>query len=304
MAIISQIKGREIIDSRGYPTLEVDVILSDGTFGTGVVPSGASTGRYEALELRDNDPSRFKGKGVLNAIQNVHNKILPALKGMDPSDQIKIDAILVEVDGTANKGHLGANATLAVSLGSSKAAAATKKIPLYHHLNDGREFIIPVPLLNIINGGQHANNSTDIQEFMAVPVGFDKFKHAIRAGCEVYHSLYSLLASKGLNTTVGDEGGFAPSLSSNKEALELIVSAIENAGYTPGKEFFIAIDTAATELFNSSDKTYSLKRENTSVTAESFCSIYDSWINYDVCNYKFLCKCCFIFLWRKISKIS
>ena len=246
MATISQVKGREIIDSRGNPTLEVDVILSDGTFGNGAAPSGASTGRYEALELRDNDPSRFKGKGVLKAIENVNEKIFPALKGVDPYDQNKIDSILMELDGTPNKSNLGANATLAVSLGSSKAAAATKNVPLYQHLNDGREFIIPVPLLNIINGGEHAKNSTDIQEFMAVPAGFKKFRHAIQAGCEVYHSLYSLLASKGLGTTVGDEGGFAPSFGSNKEALELIVDAIEKAGYTPGKEFFIAIDTAAT----------------------------------------------------------
>ena len=278
MATISQVKGREIIDSRGNPTLEVDVILSDGTFGNGAAPSGASTGRYEALELRDNDPSRFKGKGVLKAISNVNEIIFPALKGLDPCDQNKVDRILMELDGTPNKSHLGANATLAVSLGTSKSAAATKKVPLYQHLNDGREFIIPVPLLNIINGGEHANNSTDIQEFMAVPAGFKKFKHAIQAGCEVYHSLYSLLASKGLGTTVGDEGGFAPSLASNKEALELIVDAIEKAGYTPGKEFFIAIDTAATELFNSKDKTYNLKREGTSVKAEKFCSIYDSWV--------------------------
>ena len=278
MATISQIKGREIIDSRGNPTLEVDVILSDGSFGTGAVPSGASTGQYEALELRDNDPSRYKGKGVLKAIENVSEKIFPALKGMDPCNQNEVDTILMELDGTPNKANLGANATLAVSLGNSKAAAATKKIPLYHHLNDGREFIIPVPLLNIINGGEHANNSTDIQEFMAVPAGFDKFRHAIRAGCEVYHSLYSILESKDLNTTVGDEGGFAPSLVSNKEALELIVDAIEKAGYTPGKEFFIAIDTAASELFNNTEKTYDLKREGTSVKAKTFCSIYDSWI--------------------------
>ena len=278
MATISTVKGREIIDSRGNPTLEVDVILSDGTFGNGAAPSGASTGRHEALELRDNDPSRFKGKGVLKAIENVNEKIFPALKGVDPYYQNKIDSILMELDGTPNKSNLGANTTLAVSLGSSKAAAATKNVPLYQHLNDGREFIIPVPLLNIINGGEHAKNSTDIQEFMAVPAGFKKFRHAIQAGCEVYHSLYSLLASKDLGTTVGDEGGFAPSLGSNKEALELIVDAIEKAGYTPGKEFFIAIDTAATELFNSKDKTYNLKREGKSVKAEKFCSIYDSWV--------------------------
>ena len=281
MAKISQVIGREIIDSRGNPTLEVDVILSDGTYGRSSVPSGASTGRYEAVELRDNDPSRFKGKGVLTAIQKVHENILPVLKGMDPCEQNKIDKTLIEIDGTSNKSNLGANATLAVSLGTSKAAAASRKIPLYQHLNDGREFVIPVPMLNIINGGRHAENSTDVQEFMVVPVGFDKFKHALQAGCEVYHSLHSLLTSKGLSTTVGDEGGFAPSLNSNKEALELIVAAIENAGYVPGMEFFIAIDTAATELFNDSDRTYSLSREGTSVQAETFCSIYDSWItNY------------------------
>ena len=249
MATISQVKGREIIDSRGNPTLEVDVILSDGTFGNGAAPSGASTGRYEALELRDNDPSRFKGKGVLKAIENVNEKIFHALKGVDPYDQNKIDSILMELDGTPNKSNLGANATLAVSLGSSKAAAATKNVPLYQHLNDGREFIIPVPLLNIINGGEHAKNSTDIQEFMAVPAGFKKFRHAIQAGCEVYHSLYSLLASKGLGTTVGDEGGFAPDLASNEEAGEVVLTAIERAGYRPGEDVMLAIDAAATELY-------------------------------------------------------
>jgi len=279
MTYIKEIRAREILDSRGNPTVEADVILSDGSVGRSAAPSGASTGIYEAHELRDGDPARYGGKGVLSAVENINSLIFPAVEGIDASNQEELDKTIVEIDGTENKSTVGANASLAVSLATAKAAALSRKIPLYKHINNTGKYILPVPMLNIINGGRHAENSTDIQEFMVVPAGFESFSEAMRAGCEVYYSLLDILKKNRMQTTVGDEGGFAPSLPSNQAAIDLIMDAIEAANYAPGTQFFIALDTAAAELFDEKTSNYSLQRENRTVTGKELSEIYRGWVD-------------------------
>ena len=248
MAKIKKVHAREGLDSRGNPTIEVDVVLSNGILGRAIVPSGASTGEHEALELRDKDKNRYMGKGVLRAVKNVNNTIAPKLKGKDPNFK-KLDKFLLELDGTANKAKLGANAILGVSLAVAKAAAASKKASFYKYLGGAKAALLPVPLMNILNGGVHADNNLDIQEFMIAPIGFSKFSRALQAATEVFHNLKAILKKKGLSTSVGDEGGFAPNLNSNEEALSLIIEAIEKAGYKPGKEIALALDSAASSFF-------------------------------------------------------
>lgn len=247
--IIETIKAREILDSRGNPTVEVDVFLASGVIGRASVPSGASTGAHEAVELRDGDKSRYLGKGVLKAVQNVNEIIAPEIEGQLVSDQPKIDQRLNELDGTDNKSKLGANAILGVSLACAKAAAEIHGLPLYRYIGGSNAKELPVPMMNILNGGTHADNNVDIQEFMIMPVGADSFREALRKGAEIFHSLKSVLKEKGLNTSVGDEGGFAPNLGSNEEALQVIIKAIEKAGYQPGEEIKIALDPASSEFF-------------------------------------------------------
>ena len=279
MTYIKEIRAREILDSRGNPTVEADVILSDGSVGRSAAPSGASTGIYEAHELRDGDPARYGGKGVLSAVENINSLIFPAVEGIDASNQEELDKTIVEIDGTENKSTVGANASLAVSLATAKAAALSRKTPLYKHINNTGKYILPVPMLNIINGGRHAENSTDIQEFMVVPAGFESFSEAMRAGCEVYYSLLDILKRNRMQTTVGDEGGFAPSLPSNQAAIDLIMDAIEVANYKPATQFFIALDTAAAELFDEKTSNYSLQRENRTVTGKELSEIYRGWVD-------------------------
>ena len=257
---IKNIKAREILDSRGHPTVEVDVFLENGVFGRAAVPSGASTGEHEAAELRDNDKSRYSGKGVLNAVKNVNYEVKKILIGTDVNDQTKIDNTLIDLDGTQNKSRLGANAILGVSLASARAASTVNNIPLYQHLGTNNDFIMPVPMMNILNGGSHANNTVDIQEFMICPFGASTFSEALRIGTEIFHKLKSELHKKGLNTAVGDEGGFAPNLSSNEEAIEIILKSIEEAGYKPGEEVFLALDVAASELYKNGE--YNLMSES------------------------------------------
>ncbi len=276
MSTISHIKAREILDSRGNPTLEVDVELSDGIVGRAAVPSGASTGKYEALELRDRDASRFNGLGVLRAVNNVNQDIAAAIVGMPATDQAAIDHKLTELDGTTDKSRLGANAILGVSLAVAHAAANLAHVPLYHHLGGANTYTLPVPMMNILNGGKHAAGSTDFQEFMVVPAGATSFRHALRIGTEVYHSLKKLLKDKGLNTNIGDEGGFAPSLSSNSEAIEAVLSAIEKAGYKPGKDCFIALDPAASEFYK--DGQYVLSKEGISLSTSEMVEYYVKWV--------------------------
>ncbi len=259
MPTIAKVIGREIIDSRGNPTVEVDVILDSGDMGRAAVPSGASTGSHEALELRDQDSKRYLGKGVLKAIRHIHRLIAPKLIGMDALDQKRIDSTLIRLDGTPNKARLGANAVLGVSLACAKAAANHKKISLYRHCGGPSSNRLPLPLMNILNGGAHADNNLDIQEFMILPIGAKSFKEALRMGTEVFHHLKSILKAKGYKTSVGDEGGFAPDLQSNEEAFALIVEAILKAGYRPGKDVGLGIDAAATEFFH--DGYYVLKAE-------------------------------------------
>ncbi|HYF83906.1 MAG TPA: phosphopyruvate hydratase [Clostridia bacterium] len=249
MTVITDIFAREIMDSRGNPTIEVEVELEGGALGRAAVPSGASTGAFEAVELRDGDKSRYLGRGVLTAVNNVNEIIAPEIIGMNALDQVAIDEALIELDGTPNKAKLGANAILGVSLAVAHAAAEALGLPLYQYVGGVNAKTLPVPMMNIINGGKHADNNVDIQEFMVMPVGAESFKEALRMCAEVFHNLKSVLKSKGYNTAVGDEGGFAPNLKSNEEALQVIVEAITKAGYKPGKEFFIALDPAATEMF-------------------------------------------------------
>ncbi|NLW07421.1 MAG: phosphopyruvate hydratase [Clostridia bacterium] len=249
MTIINDIYAREILDSRGNPTVEVEVFLESGGWGRAAVPSGASTGAYEAVELRDKDDQRYLGKGVLDAVNNVNAIIAPELVGIDALDQRELDRQLIELDGTPNKGRLGANAILGVSLAAAKAVANTLGLPLYRYLGGTNAHTLPVPMMNILNGGKHADNNVDLQEFMVMPAGAADFASALRMGTEVFHSLKSVLRSKGMSTAVGDEGGFAPNLSSNVEAIEVILEAITKAGYEPGKDCYIALDPAATELY-------------------------------------------------------
>lgn len=272
MSKISRIISREVMDSRGNPTVEADVYLESGAWGRACAPSGASTGSREALELRDGDKSRYLGKGVLTAVAAANETIAPALIGEDPYDQKAIDQIMVDLDGTENKEKLGANAILAVSLANAKAAALDKKIPLYQHISDLNgtpgQYLMPVPMMNIINGGEHADNNVDIQEFMIQPVGAENFREALRMGAEVFHTLKGVLSAKGLNTAVGDEGGFAPNLSSNEEALAVIVQAVEASGYQMDKDITLALDCAASEFYV--DGNYNLKGEGKVFDSESF----------------------------------
>ncbi|SHM28343.1 enolase [Caldanaerovirga acetigignens] len=272
MSIIANVFAREILDSRGNPTVEVEVILEDGTLGRAAVPSGASTGQFEAVELRDNDPKRFKGKGVLKAVENVNEIIAPELEGMDALDQVAIDEFLIELDGTKNKSKLGANAILGVSLAVAKAAANYLGIPLYRYIGGTNAKTLPIPMMNILNGGKHADNNVDLQEFMIMPVGAENFAHALRMGAETFHTLKKVLSEKGLSTTVGDEGGFAPDLSSNEDAIKYIIEAIEKAGYTPGKDIYIALDPAASEFF--SDGKYKLSGEGLELSPAEMVDYY------------------------------
>jgi len=275
VSTIESIRAREILDSRGNPTLEVELELFDGTIGWAAVPSGASTGKYEAVELRDRDNSRFNGLGVLKAVTNVNEHIAAAITGMLATDQVAIDHRLIELDGTTNKSRLGANAILGTSLAVAHAAANLLGIPLYRYLGGVASYSLPVPMMNILNGGKHAANSTDFQEFMVVPAGASSFSQALQMGAEVYHCLKEVLKSKGLDTNVGDEGGFAPSLSSNKQAIEAILSAIEKAGYKPGEDCFIALDPAASEFYK--DGQYVLSREGISLSSNEMVDYYIRW---------------------------
>tara|TARA_Y100000590_G_scaffold91410_3_gene103160 strand:- start:206 stop:1486 length:1281 start_codon:yes stop_codon:yes gene_type:complete len=278
MANITGVRGREILDSRGAPTVEVTVEVNNSSLGTAAVPSGASTGRHESVELRDGDKSRHNGKGVLNAVKNVNEIIAPAIIGLPSSDQRAIDDRLIELDGTSDRSRLGANAILGVSLAVAKAWSADLGIPLYQNLNQGdKDPLLPVPMLNILNGGRHASNSVDLQEFMVVPTGAPSFAEAIRCGAEIYTTLKELLAKKGLSTNVGDEGGFAPSLKSNREAVELIISAIASAGYKEGGDCYIALDVAATEFF--SDGVYHLSREGVQLSSEGMIDFLAKWVS-------------------------
>ncbi|NPV10593.1 MAG: phosphopyruvate hydratase [Ignavibacteria bacterium] len=279
MLLIEDIIAREILDSRGNPTIEVDVILEDGTYGRAAIPSGASTGTQEAVELRDGDPKRYLGKGVQKAVQNVNEIIADNLVGLDPFDQVKIDNILIELDGTENKGNLGANAILGVSLAVAKAAANALGMPLYRYIGGTNAKVIPVPMMNIINGGKHADNNVDFQEFMIMPVGASKFSEALRMGAEVFHNLKSVLKKKGYNTAVGDEGGFAPNLKSNEEAIEVILEAIEKAGYKPGEDVAIALDPAASEFYDETKKKYVFKKSDGSeLTSVEMVNYWKNWV--------------------------
>jgi len=280
MNTIKQIYAREILDSRGNPTVEVDITLGDGSFGRAAVPSGASTGKYEAVELRDGDISRYGGKGVLSAVNNVNNELAGILIGGE-FDQKSLDQKMIELDGTDNKGRLGANALLGISMAFSHAVANSENKPLYQYFHDiadlGNEIRLPVPMMNVLNGGQHAENSTDLQEFMIMPIGADSFREALRYGSETFHALKKILKNKGLNTSVGDEGGYAPSLPSNAEAIDVIIEAIQKAGYTPGTDIAIAVDAAASEFY--SDGKYNLKTEGKSLTSEEMVIFYKDWVN-------------------------
>lgn len=265
---VESINALEILDSRGNPTVQVTVTLSDGTKGTACVPSGASTGSREALELRDGDKSRYQGKGVTKAIANIAEKLAPALKGKSIESLDALDKIMLDIDGDDFKKNIGANAILGVSLALAHAKAASLKKPLYEILHVGGDFVLPVPMMNILNGGEHADNSVDIQEFMIIPAGFDSFREALRAGAEIFHTLKKVLADKGLSTGVGDEGGFAPNLGSNEEALQVIMEAIDKAGYKAGEQVYLALDVAASELYE--DGKYVLASENKTFDAEGF----------------------------------
>jgi len=274
---IQKITGREIMDSRGNPTVEVDVLLEDGSIGRAAVPSGASTGVHEAVELRDGDKTRYLGKGVTKAVLNINGEIAEKITGMDAMDQEGIDKALIELDGTPNKGRLGANAILGVSLAAAKAAAASKKMPLFKYIGGESANTLPIPMMNILNGGEHADNNVDLQEFMIMPTGASSFKEGLRMGAEVFHNLKKILGSKNYSTSVGDEGGFAPSLQSNEEAVEVILEAIEAAGYKAGKDIKIALDPASSEFFK--DGKYVLEAEkDKEKTPEAMTDFYAAWV--------------------------
>jgi enolase len=283
MSIIQSIHGRQILDSRGNPTVEVEVELMDGSIGRAAVPSGASTGAHEAWELRDGDKSVFLGKGVLKAVENINGEIGDSLIGMDAVNQREIDSIMRELDGTPNKSRLGANALLGVSLATAKAAAACVQLPLYRYLGGAGAHILPAPMMNIVNGGQHADNSVDVQEFMVMPLGFETFSDGLRAGVEIFHHLKKVLGSRKLNTAVGDEGGFAPNLGSNQEALDLIMEAISQAGYTAGEQIFIALDVAATEFYDAKTKTYTI--DGKKLSGPEMVGFLSAWVDkYPICS--------------------
>ncbi|MCU0483776.1 MAG: phosphopyruvate hydratase [Chloroflexi bacterium] len=285
---IDLVDAREILDSRGNPTIEVDVVLADGSVGRAAIPSGASTGAHEAVELRDGDTTRFGGKGVLGAVENVRETIGPALVGSDAADQPALDAALLDLDGSANKGRLGANAILGVSLACAHAAAASHDLPLYRYLGGAGARILPVPMFNILNGGKHAADSTDFQEFMVMPVGVASFGDALRAGAEIFHSLRAILHAGGHSVGQGDEGGFAPSLASNEAAVEVVLRAIEKAGYKPGDEVAIALDPAVTELASVDDSGtyhYRLAKENRTLDSDELIELWAGWVDrYPICS--------------------
>lgn len=275
--IIADIHAREILDSRGNPTIEVDIELENGILGRAAVPSGASTGEHEAVELRDGDKSRYLGKGVLNAVEHVNNTIAEELTGFDAIDQASIDNLMIDLDGTPTKSKLGANAILGVSLAVAKAAALSMKLPLYKYIGGSNAKYLPVPMMNILNGGKHADNNVDLQEFMIVPVNVSTFAEALRMGAEVFHSLKSVLHKKGYNTAVGDEGGFAPSLKSNEEAVEVILEAITKANYEPGKDVYLALDPASSEFFENGKYVFS-KSDRSSKSSEQMVRYYEEWV--------------------------
>ena len=275
MALIEDVLAREVLDSRGNPTVEVEVLLEDGTEGRAIVPSGASTGVHEAVELRDGDKSRYLGKGTLTAVKNVNEIIADEVIGLDPFDQPGLDKMLIELDGTPNKGNLGANAILGVSLAVARAAAASVGMPLFQYLGGVNGKVLPVPMMNILNGGSHADNSVDIQEFMVMPVGADSFREALRMGAETFHNLKKILKEKGMNTNVGDEGGYAPDLKTNEEAIQVIIEAIEKAGYEPGKDICIALDCAASEFYDAENNIYDWKGEGRKMNAAELCAFYE-----------------------------
>jgi enolase len=279
MPQIIDVYAREVLDSRGNPTVEVEVYTESGAFGRALVPSGASTGEYEAVELRDGDKERYLGKGVLTAVKNVNEVIAPELLGMDVTEQNAIDKLLIELDGTENKGKLGANAILGVSMAVARAAADFLGVPLYQYLGGFNANTLPVPMMNILNGGAHADNNVDIQEFMIMPVGAENFREALRMGAEIFHSLKAVLKEKGYNTAVGDEGGFAPNLGSNEEALQTIIEAIEKAGYKPGEEVMLAMDVASSELYNKEDGKYHLEGEGVVKTSEEMVAWYEELVS-------------------------
>ncbi|RKY65593.1 MAG: phosphopyruvate hydratase [Candidatus Latescibacterota bacterium] len=276
MSEIVEVRAREILDSRGNPTVEVDVVLETGAMGRAAVPSGASTGTREALELRDGDRSRYLGKGVLRAVENVNERIAPEIIGMESADQAEVDRKMIELDGTENKSELGANAILGVSIAVAKASAEELGVPLYRYLGGLEARVLPVPMMNVINGGRHADNNVDLQEFMIVPLGAESFREALRMGVETFHNLKAILKEKGCSTAVGDEGGFAPDLKDNEEPLRIIVQAIERAGYRPGEDLAIALDPAASELYR--DGLYHLDAEGRKLTSEEMVALYEDWI--------------------------
>lgn len=277
MSLIYDVNAREVLDSRGNPTVEVEIFLEDGTMGRVIIPSGASTGVHEAVELRDGDADRYLGKGTLQAVDNVMNVIAPELIGMNVFDQVGIDKMLIELDGTPNKGKLGANAILGVSLAAAKAAAAYLDMPLYQYIGGVNAKVLPVPMMNILNGGKHADNNVDIQEFMIMPVGAESFREALRMGTEIYHNLKKVLKARGTLSGVGDEGGFAPNLETNEEALAVIVEAIEKAGYKPGEDVRLALDVASSEIYK--DGKYHLASENEAKTSEEMVAYYEYLCN-------------------------
>lgn len=279
MASIQNIVAREILDSRGNPTVEVDVTTTDGVLGRAAVPSGASTGAYEAIELRDEDAERYGGKGVTEAVSNVNDEIAPALAGKSVLDQVRLDAALRELDGTPNKRNLGANALLGVSLATAKAAAATLGLPLYRYVGGVHAYVLPVPLMNILNGGRHADNNVDMQEFMIAPVGAATFAEALRMGAETFHRLKGVLHDKGYNTAVGDEGGFAPDLRSNDEAIEVILEAVEQAGYAAGEDVYIALDPATAEMYEDGHYIFWKSDPDTKRSAEDMVTFWSGWVD-------------------------
>ncbi|SFE83256.1 phosphopyruvate hydratase [Peptostreptococcus sp. D1] len=279
MSAIESVYAREVLDSRGNPTIEVEVVLESGAIGRAIVPSGASTGAFEAVELRDGDKGRYLGKGVLQAVDNVNEVIALEVEGLDAFDQPGIDALMCELDGTPNKGKLGANAILGVSLAVARAAADELGLPLFQYIGGVNAKQLPVPMMNILNGGEHADNNVDVQEFMILPVGADSFAEALRMGAEVFHSLKKVLAERGLACGVGDEGGFAPNLNSNREALELIVDAIKGAGLEPGKDIMLGMDVASSEMYNKETGKYELKGEGKVLTSEEMIELYEGWVS-------------------------
>ena len=278
MSSIVDVVGREILDSRGNPTVECDVWLESGVMGRAAVPSGASTGIREAIELRDKDPKRFGGKGVLEAVRHVNEDIANAVLGIEASDQSYIDRTMIELDGTENKGRLGANAILAVSMAVARAAAEESGLPLYRYFGGTSAVTLPVPMMNVINGGAHANNNLDLQEFMIIPLGAPTFREAVRYGAETFHALKSILNSRGMSTAVGDEGGFAPALSSHEEAIELIVEAIKKAGFRPGDDIAIGLDCASSEFYDAEKNLYTLTKQGKTFTAEEWIAVLEGWV--------------------------